>query len=67
VKLALFYDAQLDLKLWTMWRNNSVRHLCITLNPGQRMLNLSGGDTTNDRKARSDGFGPPDPPRRLVR
>ena len=31
----------------------------ITLNPGQGTLNLSGGARLT---ARSDGFGPPDPP-----
>ena len=38
------------------------RHLCITLNPGQRTLNLSEGDTTNVHKARLDSSDPPDPP-----
>ena len=37
------------------------RHLCITLNPGQRTLNLSEGDTTNVHKARSDSSDPPIP------
>ena len=38
------------------------RHLCITLYPGQRTLNLFGGGTTNVHKARSDSPDPPDPP-----
>ena len=38
------------------------RHLCITLNPGQRTLNLSEGDTTNVHKAHLDSTDPPDPP-----
>jgi hypothetical protein len=55
-KPALFYEARLDLAAMDrMAEQLRTRHLCITLNPGQRTLNLSGGDTTNNRKARSDG------------
>jgi hypothetical protein len=46
---------------------SAVSHLCITLNSGQRPLNLSEVGTTNNLKARSDGFGPPRFPRCLVR
>src|SRR4051812_2367495 len=37
------------------------RPLCITLNPGQRTLNLSEGDTTNVHKAHLDSSDPPIP------
>ena len=44
------------------WGFGRTRHLCITLNPSQRTLNLSDGDTTNNRRARLDSSDPPDPP-----
>ena len=62
-KPALFYEGRLDLAAMDLMAEQlRTRHLCITLNPGQRTLNLSEGDTTNVHKARLDSSDPPRSP-----